>query len=71
LYWRLLLTIRQLKLFFGIYCRTYRSIGPLSNYILAERPISLGYKYSLLTILFTLSLLLLAIAAVPSSPSSI
>jgi hypothetical protein len=71
LYWCFLPTRKQLILFLGLYCRSYRSIGPSSDYILAQRPILLGYKYPLLIILLTLSLLLLAIIAVPSSSSSI
>jgi hypothetical protein len=63
--------LKTTEIVVGIYYRNHQAIGPASNYILAQRPILLGYKYSLLIILLTLSLLLLAVAIVPSSSSSI
>jgi hypothetical protein len=55
LYWCFLPTQKLLILFLGLYCRSYWSIGPSSDYILAQRPILLGYKYPLLIILLTVT----------------
>jgi hypothetical protein len=55
----------------GYTVETINLFGPASDYILAQRPILLGYKYSLLIILLTLSLFLFVVTTVPSSSSSI